>query len=292
MNNPSKHNKIAILICCFNRKQKTLACLESIFCQNEKDRFQVDIYLVDDGSDGTSDFVNQTFSSVISIEGNGSLFWTGGMRVAWHTALQSGIDYDFFLLLNDDTVLFEDALKTLLKDYFSLNSRKTIIVGTTLDSEKNVITYGGRLLKNSYNLKYRTIVPNGMPQICDLGNGNIMLIPKCVVEKIGILSEDYTHGIADYDYTLRAKKAGIPSYVASQALGLCNDNGHNWLTYKSATLKRRVQYLVDVKGLAYEEYLKFIRIHFPFYYVHAWVLLWTKTLFPFLWDRFKTNTIK
>jgi len=40
--------------------------------------------------------------------------------------------------------------------------------------------------------------------------------------------------------------------------------------------------LYSVKGLAYKQYLHFIRKHFPLYLPQAWLSLWLKTIFPFL----------
>ena len=56
--------KIAVLLTCFNRRDYTLSCLKSLFtaqkCYNEygKDKLNLEVFLVDDGSkDGTSDAI-------------------------------------------------------------------------------------------------------------------------------------------------------------------------------------------------------------------------------------------
>ena len=54
-----------------------------------------------------------------------------------------------------------------------------------------------------------------------------MWVPKEVVNKIGPLAEGYVHGVADYDYTLRARKAGLPVLIAPGYLGSCTDD-HEW----------------------------------------------------------------
>ena len=45
----------------------------------------------------------QHYPNVNLIQGNGKLFWAGGMRLGWRTALKSK-EYDAFLLLNDDVI--------------------------------------------------------------------------------------------------------------------------------------------------------------------------------------------
>src|ERR1035437_8569767 len=109
--------KIAILLTCHNRKEKTISCLKSFYKALEFSNFQIqfDIFLVDDGStDGTSEEILKNFPEINIISGSGDLFWSGGMRLAWKTALMQNKDYDSFLLLNDDVILTEDFLASLI----------------------------------------------------------------------------------------------------------------------------------------------------------------------------------
>jgi glycosyltransferase involved in cell wall biosynthesis len=47
---------IAVLMTCFNRKEKTLCCIESLFAQENMPTF--DLYVCDDAStDGTSEAI-------------------------------------------------------------------------------------------------------------------------------------------------------------------------------------------------------------------------------------------
>ena len=46
--------RIAVLITCFNRIDKTINCLDSLYNSKSIDDYLIDVYLVDDGStDGT-----------------------------------------------------------------------------------------------------------------------------------------------------------------------------------------------------------------------------------------------
>ena len=279
---------IAILIACFNRKEKTLSCLQNLFAQAGP-CFNFTTYLIDNGSDGTSEDVRHCFPGVRLVCGDKDLFWAGSMRTIWQIAIDSKIDYDYFLLLNDDTVLTHSALNDLLDDVKKLDNKEVILIGATLDPHTNKYSYGGNLLTNRYGSTTRKVIPNNIyPQLCHLGNGNVMFVSKYVVEKIGILSNLYTHGIADYDYTMRASKAGIQSFVASRYSGFCiNDHGDNWRPARKYNLKQRLDHLYSVKGLAYKQYMVFLKLYFPFYLPQAWFMLWLKTLFPFFWEKLK-----
>ena len=120
--------KIAVLLTCYNRKEKTLNSLQSLNNAKKIKNTQLDIYLVDDGSiDGTSNSVSKLFNNVKIIKGNGDLFWNRGMHLAWTSAVNN-CDYDFYFWLNDDTLINNDTIEILLNT--SQDKRhKSIIVG-------------------------------------------------------------------------------------------------------------------------------------------------------------------
>ena len=280
--------KIAVLLATFNRKDKTLSCLENLFRQENLAGTQLEVFLTDDASsDGTALAVKTNFPSVHVLQGTGLLFWAGGMRRSWNEALDS--DPDYFLLLNDDTILTKTAIADLLKysSHDSTDTTPAICIGSTADWHTGEISYGGKKLRSTKNTRSDVVFSKTQYVECDLGNANIMLVPRPVVKKIGILSDAFTHVLADYDYTLRAKKAGFKVMVAPGILGNCqDDHGKNWKS-TNVSLKERIRYLKSPKGLAYNEYLGFIKEHFPRYLPEAFFKLWMKTLFPFVWDTLK-----
>jgi GT2 family glycosyltransferase len=289
---PTKENKlITVLLTCHNRKLKTYSCLEALSNCTLEEGFDLNIFLVDDGStDGTTEYLQGKFKNLQIIQGTGDLFWAGGMRAAWKFANEHEKNTDYYLLLNDDTIVFKDTITRLLSDLKSVEDPKSIIVGPTLDPETKKISYGGHKLLNKLTFKSEMVVPNNeFPLQCELGNANIMLVPKEVYEEIGSLTENYTHGIADFDYTLKALKKGIKTYISSSYCGYCtNDHGVNWLPQDS-NLKERIAYLYSPTGLSYKEYIQFVKVHFLFHLPQAFLLLWGKTLFPIIWQLFKNE---
>ncbi|MCO5236771.1 MAG: glycosyltransferase family 2 protein [Chitinophagaceae bacterium] len=283
--------KVAVLITCHNRKNKTIVSLDALKKSIEYSDLNVkfDVYVVDDGStDGTSAAILAHFPKTNIIVGNGNLFWAGGMRLAWSSALSSKPCY--YLLLNDDTFLFENSIDKLLRtsmEYYKKRFKHAILVGSTVDTQKKLVTYGGRKLYSKNKPESFLIKDNDELVECDLANANIMLVPHEIVKRIGILSDKYTHSIADYDYTLRARKFGFQVLVHPGTMGTCEfDHGKNWMPVNSR-LKERIKYLRSPKGLSYKEYLYFIRKHFPLNLPSAFTKLWIKTLFPIVYDKFK-----
>ncbi|WP_345952714.1 glycosyltransferase family 2 protein [Mucilaginibacter sp. PAMB04168] len=281
--------KIAVLLTTFNRKDKTITCLQSLKVQKLPADVHIDIYLTDDASaDDTVDAVKGIFPDSYILHGTGQLFWAGGMRNSWNEARKG--NYDYYLLLNDDTTLIDNAVANLLacsKEVLAQKQTHCVCIGSTQDVFTGGISYGGKKLTSKYYLKSALVYDNDDYQKCDLGNANIMLVPDAIVKSVGILSDHYTHGIADYDYTLKVKKAGFEVIVAPAVLGYCtDDHGKSWKS-QTSRLSDRIKYLKSPKGLAYKEYLLFIKTHFPLYYPFAFTKLWMKTLLPVLWQVFK-----
>lgn len=206
---------IAILLTVYNRKEKTLKCLEMLFQQDITDKYKVQVYLTDDGcTDGTSNAIHEKFPQVYIIKGYQNLFWNRGMWTAWNTATKIQ-KYDYYLWLNDDTNTYPHMLSSLITTSESQRD-KAIIVGPTIDTKsKKIHTYGGRINKK--------LVPlNGKLQKCETFNGNIVLIPHYVHELIGFNDPYFHHSLGDLDYGMRANKAGIPIYQLGIPVGECD----------------------------------------------------------------------
>lgn len=286
-----KNQQIAVLITCHSRKIKTLTCLASLFNATLPAGYDIDVYLTDDGStDGTSEAVKAQYPSVKIIKGNGSLFWAGGMRLAWESAMDNK-SYDAYLLINDDVKLKADFMSILIRtqEYSIEKTGKTgIYSGPTVDEDTGEITYGGYKIKvNHIMVKLQILSPLEFPQECEITNANVLWISKSVIDKIGIFDYRFTHGIADYDYSLRAHKKGVPVFLAPDICGVCtNDHPINWKN-SDVALKDRIAYLKSPKGLAYSEYLYYIKRHFPMFLPYSFLMLWMKTFFPVFWEKFK-----
>jgi GT2 family glycosyltransferase len=252
--------KIGVLLTVFNRKEKTLHCLRRLSAAAPLG-VSVEATLLDDGSiDGTSEAVAGEFPDVHILRGDGSAFWNGGMRRAWEKAAES--DPDFYLWLNDDTLLDPGAIETLLRTS-AFFADQAIIVGTTYDAETGKATYGGvRRTHSLQPLRFGLVQPGNTPQPADTMNGNCVLIPRAVYSKVGGLTPDFTHGMGDFDYGLRAGHLGVDTWVAPGTVGTCSRNTLDG-TWQDRSLSRAVRWqkLRSVKGLPPREWATFTRRH-------------------------------
>lgn len=250
-----KKEEIAVLLACHNRKNKTLESLNKLFDGYLPDHFRLKVFLVDDGStDGTGQAVRNNFPGVTVINGTGNLFWNKGMRLAWETAARNA-DFDYYLWLNDDTLLDRNAITEMLICLEEGGKRNNCGGLVTAACRKGDLepefSYGGRTEAGD-------VIPNGELQTCIYINGNAVLIPREVYRELGNLSPDYTHGMGDFDYGLRAIQKGFKCYTTKSFVATCppNEGIPAWCN-PEVPLKKRWKLLFSPLGLNLKEYLLF-----------------------------------
>lgn len=220
-------NRIVVLITCHNRKAKTIDCLEALFQNTLPAGYSLEVFLVDDGStDGTEQAVREWYPQVNVIKGDGSLYWNGGMRVAFAAAMERGFDY--YLWLNDDTLLYPTALNSLIATSSELQAKhgkSVIVVGSTQDANDGRLTYGGVIQPNKWKaLFFKLVTPKNVPIECETMNGNCVLIPRAIAKEVGNLEKEFAHAMGDLDYGLRARYAGFSVWVMAGFAGTCSSN--------------------------------------------------------------------
>lgn len=273
--NKIRHNySVAVLMTCHNRVETTLACLRRLVPQlGNGDK----VFLVDDGSeDNTGAKVKTEFPEVDVINGDGTLYWAKGMRLAWETAIKSGRKFDFFLWLNDDVMLKPDAISVLISDFDQLIANRSftpvrsgsltipVVVGAcAMDESFAASSYAAT------NRKDERIEPNGVsPQKAEgWFNGNVVFIPFAAYAIVGMISDDYSHSRADYDYAERLKRKKIPFYASSNFVGVCRRDSRRVLTEKG--LAKRIRYLFMPGNTNLHDLWRYRRRHFG--YVRAFV---------------------
>lgn len=274
---------IAVLLTCHNRRTKTELCLKSLrealdsYNNVNNDKINLAIYLTDDGcTDGTTESARSIFpnsNELHILQGDGSLFWAGGMRLAWKEALKNNAEWEYYLLLNDDTKLNSDCFTLLFEtEKYSTDNygKKGIISGiTSSEEDPQKITYGGNVILNKFNGKSKRLGRNSKPQLVDLTNANILLVPIDVVGEIGIFHDGYKHGRADNDYAMLARRHKIPVLITAEACGTCEyDHGDpNEVKKKiiNMTPKERSEYFHHPLHCN-SDYLLFIRRNMPVRY--------------------------
>ena len=269
--------RVAILMTVHDRREKTLRCLDGIFGASLPEGASLDVYMTDDGcTDGTPGAVASRYPSVKILKGDGNLYWNHGMRMAWEAALVVG--YDFYLWMNDDVIPYPEFLEVLLRDA-EVTGGRAILAGATVDEKTGGLTYGGRLL---YGLQAPC---TGELTEVEYFNGNIVLVPAAVCEAVGNLDPHFSHSKGDFDYGLRARKAGFKNYQCGQPLGTCplNPGLPSWCN-PAIPLPKRWKAMLRPTGMPPRETFYFDKVHYSFgSAVFHWFTVQIRCLFPSLW---------
>lgn len=273
---------IAALLTVHNRCEQTLACLEKLYSQEIPDGVQLDVFMVDDGCmDGTAESVKQQFPKVQIIHADGSLYWNRGMHRAWEVAAAER-EYDYYLWLNDDTGLVTNAVRSLL-ELSESRENNIIAIGATRSNARGGLTYGGRI--GCY-----IPVCDGTPHEVEHFNGNIVLVPKAVYNILGNLDYYYSHSKGDFDYGIRAKKAGIRMFQCGEVLGVCeaHDKLSAWCD-PEIPLRKRWQLMHLPNGMPPKETFHLEKQTNLLAAVFHTLTVYLRCVFPQLWVKLKKH---
>ena len=274
--------RIAIILTVYNRCDITLKGLRSLIeaITPMGDGYIFDIYMTDDGSsDGTAQSVKKEFPQVNIVHGDGNLFWGGGMNLAWKEASETK-KYDYYLWWNDDSILYPEAIKIMFATVKGGNC-STIVSGAFVDRNGNVSYGGGDSTKPRYE-------PNGSPQAIKHMNGNFVLIPSSIFNKLGYIDKHFTHIGGDFDYGLRALNEGFHVLLSTSYVGVCDrhDSTPKWMN-KAYNLKERWKSLRLPRQMSPESYFILCRrdkgLLFAF---KAYLSVHFYCLFPKLYEGF------
>ena len=197
-----------IIIPVHNRKALTLDCLENLKTNGNLQKYQV--IVVDDGSsDRTSDEVAASYPEVITLKGDGNLWWTGAIALGMKYVYENGAEY--LIWLNDDCKFGNRTIDDLVN--FASKNQGAIVGCQGVEPQNSAnIVFGGKIKTWQ---GYRFInPPNNAIAPCDLLSGNLVCIHRSVVDRIGYPSARFTpHYGGDSLYLILAQKAGFKIYV-------------------------------------------------------------------------------
>ncbi len=248
---------VCVIMTTYGRRDTTLKCLHSLAAAAKGVDWNLQIVMVDASSpDGTADAVAAKFPRVQIFSAPASTYWAGGMRLAWLHA--QGKAYDALLWLNDDVVLYPDALLSL-NGLVATTGNRAVVVGAFEDAVTRAHTYGGAVRGSFFRrMSFQQVKPSGSLTPIDAANGNLVWVPSSVDASIGGFPSAYSHSMADNAFSLDARRLGVDVFLSPQPMGCCSRNVDDG-TWKDTQLSamKRLSLLRSPKGLPASEYWRF-----------------------------------
>jgi GT2 family glycosyltransferase len=198
-----------IIIPVHNRKSTTRTCLELL--RDQGAFAKATVCLVDDAcTDGTREMVEADFPEVRIVDGDGNLFWGGGILEGMIFAHREGAEV--MVWLNDDCHPAKGALDVLVARVLETHG---MCGGICHDpGDPSVQTYSGSRMGGG------DMVSPGPGEIepVEMINGNMVAVHRDVVARLGFPpGRRLPHYGGDSIYSLRAVRAGIPCEVHGDA---------------------------------------------------------------------------
>ena len=275
------HFKFIFLTTVHNRKDTTLRCLGFLgkFChQNGLDCHFI---VVDDGStDGTREELQAKFPYVELIQGDGTLFWAGGMRKGFDQIKNKLYHYDYLIAYNDDIDLWEEPLKI----FFTMLKSTEILVGA-FASKNGGLSYGGRRQSGFWPLNFGPVRESDLGKLIDVANFNFVAIPHDLLSEIRLIDDYFIHNGADYDFSLRAKKLNYQLRMFSHVLGIAERNSLNNTSADSAlSIIERMKKLISEKEYPIRQRFIFCKKHggksWFLWFIRPYLGFFSKLLWP------------
>lgn len=206
---------VAIITLNYNQNDYTLKCVESIL-ETVYDEFK--LFLIDNGSTEynyhilKSELPNNSLIELYRIEKNRG--YVGGINYGLKKA--NLINPDYFLIMNNDTILDKYALSEMVKTNQEFNN-KAIVSGKVYNYDKpNILQDIGLSFSNEKIMKFSPIGYNEKDigqydQVVerDLLDDVFWLFPSNLYSLIGGYSTYFWFNAEQADFALRAKKNGF-----------------------------------------------------------------------------------
>jgi GT2 family glycosyltransferase len=207
-------NVVDIVILNFNQEQDTSECILSLKRMGYK-RYRV--ILVDNGSGGGSGLkIKERFNEIQLLQSKENLGFAGGCNFGIKRSLDDDMT-DYILLLNNDTIVGENLLDSLLE--IARMDEAIGIIGAVnfyYDKPDQVHMAGHRFLW-WLGIQRRVLDIDSKFKELQSVSACCMLIKKEIIRRIGFLDERFFIYYEDSDFCLRAKRAGFKTVAAKDA---------------------------------------------------------------------------
>ena len=218
--------RVAVIVLSWNGREDTLACLEALAADGAGDRdATLEVIVVDNGSrDGTEAAVRAAYPWTTVLQTGANLGFSGGNNVGIEAALERGAD--FVLVLNNDALVAPGAIDRLVRTaverpgtgavspliLFHDPPDRVWFAGARFDPRRG---RSGRV--SGYRARLADLPDADTPRETGRAVGAAMLVPRAVVERLGVFDPDLFFLYEDVEWSLRMRAAGLRIWFEPRA---------------------------------------------------------------------------
>ena len=210
--------KTACIVLNYKGTQSALRLIKSL---KELDDDDKEIFVVENGSpDNSREIFERELGSSQVVATAVNLGYAGGMNLGLKHALEK-TDAQYFWILTKDLTVERDSLSQLHKLWPRLHKPGFLGSLTDLNATEKVYFYQAQIEPSGHTrhgTKGRSV--GEIPELSkefgstDYVNGACVFTSRKVLEKVGLISEDYFLYYEDCDWGLRATRLGFKHYVS------------------------------------------------------------------------------
>ncbi|WP_235715944.1 glycosyltransferase family 2 protein [Acetivibrio cellulolyticus] len=201
-----------VVILNYKGLEDTIECIESL--KKVKSKYNVSLVVVDNASgDGSDDGIKDRFDDIIMIESEANLGYSGGNNLGIRYAIEHEADY--VIIINNDTIVEEDFIDGLVVNYDKDTGMCAPII-YYYDNKDDIWSSGGKYFKfkGSYSMTKGKI---DKPTEFDFASGCCFLVSRNILERVGLLPEEYFLYLEDTDFCYNIRKKGLKIKVVPQS---------------------------------------------------------------------------
>lgn len=245
------HPKVAIVIINWNGYEYTHSCLRSLQACNY-DNFK--IIVVDNGSeDDSGRKIKAEFTDIIYLQNEQNLGFSGGNNTAFEYL--KPLDFDYVMLLNNDTIVTPDFLRHLVKSISKSEEIGAIQPKIMYNYSREIIwNAGGKYwpflaLMPTRGLGKRDVGQFDHPSYTSWISGCCLLLPMKILNEVGPLDEKFFAYYEDVDWSFKIKNLGYKLLYEPKAV-IYHEAGasdKNWGKHNEGNISPFSRYL-DVRN--------------------------------------------
>lgn len=213
------HSDVGVILVNWNGGEFTIPCIKSLLASTVVPN---KIVVIDNAStDGSPELIKENCPEITLIKNESNLGFTGANNIGIRYLLGENVDYIW--LLNNDTEVHPHCLGNLLKEYED-NPDIAATTGKILYPNRKTIWYGGSIFSYwSLSVHHRGAMKEDHGQYDQAEDvpfisGCCMMVRRGAIEKVGLLDHNFFAYSEDFDWCIRAKRAGLRLRYVPQAI--------------------------------------------------------------------------